>query len=67
MVTDVEEIRNWLDSKGTTLWANWIVTDPEQRAEAAWWFANQMGDYQQWQRTHRNQHEIKAGAWDVTP
>ena len=67
MTTDVQEIHKWLDSKGTTLWANWIVTDPEQRAEAAWWFANQMDHYQRWQRTHRDLHEIKAGAWDVTP
>ena len=67
MVTDVQEIGKWLDTKGVTLWGDWDITDPKQRAEAAWWFANQMDDYQQWQRTNRNPHEIKAGAWDVTP
>lgn len=43
-----EDTENWLASLGTTLWANWDVTDPERRRLAAEWFEDQLLSYEEW-------------------
>lgn len=40
------DTENWLAQLGTTLWADWDVTDGEQRRKAAEWFEKQIGIYE---------------------
>lgn len=42
MIEEWRLIDSWLESKGTTLWADWDISDPGQRAKAAAWFREQM-------------------------
>lgn len=37
----VEQIKEWLLSKGVTLWASWDLSQPERLHEAAMWFKAQ--------------------------
>lgn len=49
---DIEIIEAWLQSKGTTLWQSWDVTDAKERREAAEWFAAQQADLGSFYRYH---------------
>jgi hypothetical protein len=44
----VDDIEQWLTTKGSTLWADWIVTSPDGRKQAAEWFAKEMLDFAIW-------------------
>lgn len=39
------EIIAWLETKQTTLWADWIITDPDGLENAAEWFGRQMQEF----------------------
>jgi len=41
-------IEKWLMSKGTTLWADWDISQPDRRRKAAEWFAAQQADLMGW-------------------
>jgi hypothetical protein len=58
-------IRDWLDSKGVTLWADWTLTDPADRDLAAMWFLREYYAFQHYQNTHRATMPAKMGAYDV--
>lgn len=47
MVTDrrIESVKDWLRSKGTTLWADWDISREDRLDQAARWFVEQMDDY----------------------
>ena len=44
----INEIEQWLGTKGSTLWADWIVTSPDGRRQAAEWFAKEMLEFAIW-------------------
>jgi hypothetical protein len=64
-LTDLDMIRDWLDSKGVTLWADWTLTDPADRDIAAMWFLREYHAFQHYQNTHRATMPAKMGAYDV--
>jgi hypothetical protein len=64
-LTDLDMIRDWIDSKGVSLWADWLVTDTEQRDMAAMWFLREYHAFQHYQNTRRNMLHAKMGAYDV--
>lgn len=47
MTTDrrIESVKDWLRSKGTTLWADWDISREDRLDQAAHWFVEQMDDY----------------------
>ena len=38
-------IESWLTAKQCTLWADWDITDDQERQEAAAWWAAEMRSY----------------------
>jgi len=51
-------IEDWLASKNVDLWANWRISDPARRAEAAEWFSQQMTELSQFTyRKMRDEHD----------
>lgn len=62
----IEEIEEWLAAKNVDLWANWRVSDPEQRAKAAAWFQQQMEDYDAFRMANQAKKMESTGiSWDV--
>lgn len=37
-----DEVREWLQTKGTSLWANWLVTSDDGLEEATDWFVQEL-------------------------
>lgn len=60
------EIIGWLETKQTTLWADWIITDPDGLENAAEWFGRQMQEFTAHRLTprHAPSDGVSAG-WDV--
>ena len=40
-----KEIKAWLKNKGTVLWANWDLTDPDDLDLAAEWFHSEIRSF----------------------
>lgn len=45
---EIATIADWLDTKGATLWADWIIEADDSRLSAAEWFFQQMVEYQKY-------------------
>jgi len=61
------DVRNWLVSKGVSLWANWLVTSDDGLEQAVDWFVRELCAFSSHRVTVRNEqlgHEY-ATAWDV--
>lgn len=41
----IEQVKAWLATIGTTLWADWHIDDEDGRTRAAQWFIKQMDSY----------------------
>lgn len=54
-------VEEWLESKGVTLWADWDISDPGQRAKAAAWFDQQFEDFYAWLMAKLNERTAKVG------
>jgi len=39
------EIREWLESKGVSLWADWLITSEDGMDSAVAWFANEVRSF----------------------
>lgn len=57
----IEQIEQWLASKNVDLWANWRISDPERRREAAEWFYKQLDELGDFQANLPS----KSKSWDV--
>lgn len=64
IVSDTEVCEMWLQSKGCTMWADWIIENPDARRQAAEWFLDQNRQLSEFVRTRRWMNPI-PGAWDV--
>lgn len=40
-----DEVQEWLDTKGTSLWANWLITSEDGMEEAVNWFVNELRSF----------------------
>jgi hypothetical protein len=61
----ITEIDAWLEAKGVSLWADFMIVDDTSRREGAIWFKEQLDSYHKFQRTYRTTPHIEHGAWDV--
>jgi hypothetical protein len=43
-----ELVKDWLRTKGVTLWADWDITDHKEIEPAAAWFAKEMQSFEAW-------------------
>lgn len=60
------EIAGWLATKGTTLWADWIIVDPDGLDKAAEWFGRQMQEFTAYRLTPKHAPSVGVSAgWDV--
>lgn len=60
-----DDIKEWLQQKGTTLWgASWSVTAPDTLEQAAIWFSEQMDDFVYWQF---EKHYVHAPTPNILP
>lgn len=66
------EIASWLSTKGTTLWADWMINDPDGLDKAAEWFGRQMQEFTMYrmnpsafQAARQPQSDGVSAGWDV--
>ena len=59
---DVDQIKEWLLSKGVTLWASWDLSQPERLHEAAVWFKAQTQELEQFRA---GEAAVPSPSWDV--
>ena len=60
------EVRHWLNHKQSTLWANWIITDPAGAQQAAEWFASELQAFMRHRMEHPwNTRDLSDPRWDV--
>lgn len=59
-----DEVREWLQAKGTSLWANWLVTSDDGLQEATDWFVQELRSF--WRhRLVARKITATAGNFDV--
>lgn len=44
----IDQVSAWLDTKGITLWGDYMITDPNSKRAAAKWFITQMDEFFVW-------------------
>lgn len=61
------EVRDWLQSKGVSLWANWLITSDDGLEQAVDWFTRELCAFSSHRVTTRNPAlgAEYAAAWDV--
>ena len=59
-------IEQWLDTKPSTLWADWDIEDDEQRRMAAEWLDRQLDQFEGWSEDQVLRYEPGYGFfWGV--
>lgn len=59
-----DEVREWLDTKGVSLWADWLVTSEDGKEAAVNWFVNELRSFWKY-RLHSRRTKISAETFDV--
>lgn len=50
-----DEVQEWLNTKGTSLWANWLITSEDGMGEAVDWFVNELRSFWRYRLDTRRQ------------
>lgn len=59
-----DEVREWLDTKGVSLWADWLITSDDGMDDAVEWFVQELRSFWKY-RLNRTRNVQPVMEFDV--